>query len=297
MELRHLETLATVLAHGTFLGAARALGCSQSTVTLHIQELERELGVRLFAREGKRVRLTAEGAVLERLGRDVLGAVGAMRRAADELRDGDAGEVGLGAIEPIASRQVMPLLAEIMRTRPGLRVRLDIGGTASLARQVAEGALDFAVCSPPQPSARLTFTPLFRLEMALLLPRRHPLARSRRVRARDLAGARILLTDQGCAYREATEAALLARGVSLRCALEIGSIDALSRAVRGGLGVAIVPVQPPPAGLVLRPIADTDIGLAVGIARRDAPAATRVAAALLAQVTARLSIPSKPSSK
>jgi molybdenum-dependent DNA-binding transcriptional regulator ModE len=61
MELRHLTTFRTVLREGSFLRAARALRLAQPTVTLHIQELEEELGLALFDRTGRRRPLTAAG--------------------------------------------------------------------------------------------------------------------------------------------------------------------------------------------------------------------------------------------
>jgi DNA-binding transcriptional LysR family regulator len=283
VDLRHLETFAAVLEAGTFLAAARALGCSQSTVTLHIQELERDLGLPLFEREGRRVRLTAAGESLRAVSQRVRDSLLALRRAADELRDGGAGEVALGAVEPAASLQVTPVLADFSRLRPRLRLRLEVSGTRTLSRQVADGQLAFAVCSPPPASLGLAFHPCFRQRMALLLPRRHALARQRRIRARDLASARVLLTEPGCAYREATEAALRTRGVQVECPLEIGSTGAVRAAVRDGLGIALVPVGPSlrtEPGLCLRELSDVDLTLVIGLARRGQPFATRAESAL-----------------
>jgi DNA-binding transcriptional LysR family regulator len=291
VELRYLETFAAVLEAGTFLSAARALGCSQSTVTLHIQELERDLGLPLFQREGRRVRLTAAGESLRGVSQRVRASVQALRRAADELREGGAGEVALGAVEPAASLRVTPVLAAFSRLRPRLRLRLEVSGTQTLSRQVAEGRLAFAVCSPPPASLGLSFQPCFQQRMALLLPRRHPLARQRRIRARDLASVRMLLTEHGCAYREATEAALRTRGVQVECALEIGSIVAAHAAVRDGLGLALVPVGPTlraEAGLCLRELSDVDVTLVMGLARRDQPLATRAESALFAELSTAL---------
>jgi LysR family transcriptional regulator, regulator of the ytmI operon len=283
MELRHLETFGAVLEAGTFLAASRTLGCSQSTVTLHIQELERELGLPLFEREGRRVRLTAAGESLRGVSQRVRDSVVALRRAAVELRDGGAGEVALGAVEPAASLHVTPVLADFARRRPRLRLRLEVSGTRTLSRQVADGQLAFAVCSPPPASLGLVFHPCFRQRMALLLPRRHPLARQRRIRARDLASARLLLSEPGCAYREATEAALRSRGVEVECPLEIGSSGAVQAAVRDGLGIALVPAGPSlraEPGLCLRELSDVDVALVMGIALREEPLATRAESAL-----------------
>jgi DNA-binding transcriptional LysR family regulator len=166
-----------------------------------------------------------------------------------------------------------------------------VSGTQTLSRQVAEGRLAFAVCSPPPASLGLSFQPCFQQRMALLLPRRHPLARQRRIRARDLASVRMLLTEHGCAYREATEAALRTRGVQVECALEIGSIVAAHAAVRDGLGLALVPVGPTlraEAGLCLRELSDVDVTLVMGLARRDQPLATRAESALFAELSTAL---------
>ena len=166
-----------------------------------------------------------------------------------------------------------------------------MSGTATLSRQVAEGRLAFAVCSPPPASLGLAFEPRFRQRMALLLPRRHPLARQRRIRARDLVSARMLLSENGCAYREATEAALRSRGVQVECFLEIGSVNALHAAVRDGLGVALVPVDRilrTEPGLCLRELSDVDVTLVMGLARRDQPLATRAETALFGELAAAL---------
>jgi len=293
MELRHLETFGAVLEAGTFLAASRTLGCSQSTVTLHIQELERELGLPLFEREGRRVRLTAAGESLRGVSQRVRDSVVALRRAADELRDGGAGEVALGAVEPAASLQITPVLADFARQRPRLRLRIEVSGTRTLCQQVADGQLAFAVCSPPPASLGLAFHPCFRQRMALLLPRQHPLARQRRLRARDLASARVLLTEPGCAYREAIEAALRIRGVAVECPLEIGSIGAVRAAVHDGLGIALVPVGPrrlrTETGLCLRELTDVDVALVMGLARRDQPFATRAESTLFDALATALS--------
>lgn len=294
MELRHLETFATVLEARTFLAAARTLRCSQSTVTLHIQELERELGLQLFAREGRRVRLTPAGESLRALSQRVRDSVVALRRGAEELRDGGAGEVALGAVEPAASTRVSRVLASFSRARPRLRLRLEVSGTATLSRLVADGQLAFAVVSPPPGSLGLVFRPCFRQRMELLLPSRHPLARARRIRARDLATARLLLTEHGCAYREATEVALRTRGVQVDCAVEIGSTGALRSAVRDGLGIALVPVEDrlrPGPGLCLRALSDVDVTLVMGLTHRPGSFATRAEEALFAELASALAAP------
>ncbi|HET7295434.1 MAG TPA: LysR family transcriptional regulator [Vicinamibacteria bacterium] len=285
MNLRHLTTFQDIVKAGSFSRAARSLGCSQSTVTLHVQALEAELGVALFHRRGRRTSLTEAGETLAARCGGVLDGLASLKRTLQELAAGNAGELRLASIEPLASLRVLPRLAEFCRTRPRLSVRLEIGGTGSVSRAVADGRVDFGLASLPAPELRLAFTPLLVERMAVLLPRRHRLARARQVRVRDLAGERLLLTEHGCAYRQATEVALRAAGTPVACSMEIGSLTGLGRAVGAGLGLAIMPrawLEPPPAGTLARDLTGAEIGLRVGLLQRsDGPPPPPAAASFL----------------
>ena len=284
MELRHLLTFRAVVREGNFLGAARALRLSAPTVTLHIQELESELGQELFARGGRRRPLTPGGELFAAHAMPILDAFDALAESMAELRDGRSGLLRIGAIEPAASRQVTPLLGRLRVERPRLRVRLDVSGTAGVSRGVAEGELDLGICSAPPAELGLRFEPLFAEQMALLVPRRHPLARKRPLHAADLEGERLLLSEQGCAYRRAVEAALQERGVRPQWALESGSSETLRAAVRHWVGIAVLPrrsASPAPEGTVVRRLSDLAIALPVGLATRPSGAAAPPVLALL----------------
>ena len=277
MDFRHLLTFRAVLREGSFLAAARALGLAQPTVTLHIQELESEFGLALFERLGRRRPLTPAGELLASRAMSILDALDGLRESMQELRDGKSGLLRIGSIEPAASGRVTPILARLRRERPALRVRLDVGGTAGVSRAVADGEIDLALCSAPPAELGLRFEPLFAEEMALLIPRSHRLARKKALTAADLKGEPLLLSEQGCAYRGAVEAALARRGVRPQWALESGSSATLRSAVRHRLGIAMLPLpsaSPAPPGTVVRRLADVSITLPVGLATRsDAPPA------------------------
>lgn len=271
MELRHLETFRAIVDAGTFLGAARALRYGPSTVTLHVQELEAELGVALFERHGRRTALTDAGRLLYEEAGQVLERVGGLRQAMAELSSGAAGEVRLGAIEPTASLRLPRILARLCGERPRLALAVEVGGTRTLSAAVAAGELDLAVTTAPPARLRLHFEPLFAEALVLVVPESHPLARRRALTAADLAGARLLLTDPQCAYRQATEQILGGRGVSPYSEIEIGSLPAVCSAVTSGLGLAVVPavlVKPPPPGTRVRRLPELAAGLPVGLVRR-----------------------------
>jgi DNA-binding transcriptional LysR family regulator len=285
MDLRQLQTFQAVVEHGSFLRAAEALQYAQSTITLHIQQLEAELGVPLFARLGKKTQLTEAGRLLCSEAAQILGRVEALRQTMRELAGGEAGYVRLGAIEPAASLRLPELLVRFCTDRPRVRLALEVGGARAIGQRVAAGELDIGIASPPPASLGLTFEPLFRERMALLAPEAHPLARAQIVSPHDLRGHRLLLTEQNCAYRQLIEHSLLEQGANLYLEIEIGSMIALKGAVQQGLGIGIVPeiiVCPPPPGTVVREIEGLNLSLPVGLVCRTDDALSPATKALLA---------------
>jgi LysR family transcriptional regulator, regulator of the ytmI operon len=271
MDLRHLQTFQAVLREKSFLKAARSLGLAQPTVSLHIQELEKELGLELFDRSGKERAKTPAGELLAGRALPILDAVDVLSRSMAELKDGRSGSLRLAAIEPAASRRLVPLLGRLRARRPGLRIRLEVGGTSGVSRSVADAEVDLGICSAPPAELGLLFERLFSEEMALLVPRSHRFARKRAIRGADLEGESMALSDQGCAYRAAVEGALQQRGVRPLWTLQSGSTATLVAAVRHRIGIAFLPrhaVSPLPAGTVLRRVADLSVSLPVGIVSR-----------------------------
>jgi DNA-binding transcriptional LysR family regulator len=282
-----MQTFQAVVKHASFVRAAEELQYAQSTVTLHIQQLESELGVELFTRQGKKVKLTEAGLTLRDQVDHILGRVDTLRQSMQELGEGEAGHVRIGAIEPTASRRLPPVLFEFSRQRPKVRLAVEVEGSTTVSRRVASGDLDFGICSTPAPDLGLVYEPLVREQMGLLVPDVHPLADKEAVYLDDLGDSRFVLTEPNCAYRQLIQKSLQERGTNVFAAVEMGSINALVWAVRSRLGVAVVPlesVSPPPEGTVLREIEQIDIALSVGIVRRGHEIESRAARELLALI-------------
>jgi DNA-binding transcriptional LysR family regulator len=292
MDLRHLTTFQSVVKHDSFVRAAEELQYAQSTVTLHIQQLENELGVKLFARRGKKVRLNEAGRALMAQAEQILLQIDTLKQNMLDLGQGEAGYVRIGAIEPAAGHRLPPLLVRFCDERPKVRLTLEVGGTNAISSRVASGDLDFGICSPPSAGLGLVYEPLFKEVLGLLVPKGHRLASKDTVSVADLNGSRLLLTEPGCAYRALTERVLQECWANPYGGIEIGSYGAIAQAVRHDLGIAIVPtagVNPPPPGTVLRQLEGVELSLSVGLARRaDNLGQGRAAAELMEAVRAGL---------
>src|SRR5262245_16776904 len=109
MDLRLLQTFRTVVEVGSLLRAADALQYAQSTITVHLQQLEAALGVALFARQGKRMQLTEAGRALYDETAQLFRCVDGLQQRLADLATGLGGYIRMGAIEPTASLRLPPL--------------------------------------------------------------------------------------------------------------------------------------------------------------------------------------------
>lgn len=247
MELRHLRYFLMVAREGTISGAAAALHVSQPSLSRQMQELERDLGVRLFDRGSRRVSLTEPGMRLRRRAEEIVDLVG---RTEDEFRltaDTLAGEVRVGGGETPAMGLVADAMAAFVDAYPLVRFSLFSGNAESVGERLDSGRLDFGVFVGHADLSRYEFLQLpARDRWGVFMREGDPLAgrslilseqASREMGAwfrRDLADLDVVAT-----YNLLYNAALLARrGMGVVVSLE-GIVD-----TSAGSGLAFRPLEP-----------------------------------------------------
>jgi LysR family cyn operon transcriptional activator len=240
VELRHLRYFVSVAEATSVSKAAVRIHISQPALSRQIHELQQELGVRLFDRVGRGIRLTAEGDELLASARDVLARVEALGARARALGDGTTGVLRVGAT-PQTLRNILPgFLTRYRKSRPGIEIQLVEDGGARLLSLVEQGTLHLAM------SGVLTGT---RLEQRLLFPIRvlavtslSPRWRKRTtIEARELAGEPLLLLRQDFGTRQLFDAACRIAHIQRRIVLEGGEPSSLVALAEQGHGVAVVP--------------------------------------------------------
>jgi LysR family transcriptional regulator, regulator of the ytmI operon len=272
MEFRHLQTFQAIVQEGSFLKAAERLQYAQSTITLHMQQLEAELGVKLFARRGKRTELTVAGRTLQEQADYLLHRAANLQQTMRDLVAGEAGHLRIGSIEPVASVHLPAVIAQFCQAHPNVRLTLEVGVTQVISDRVAAGLLDVAICSPPNANLDLVFEVLFQDPIALLIPKSHRLATTEQIAIAALAGERLILTEEHCPYRNILEKALLPHGINPFSGIEVMSLEAIKQMVNCGLGIGVIPaaaIATPPAHTVTRTIAELELQLPVGIVFRS----------------------------
>ncbi|MFD9863848.1 LysR family transcriptional regulator [Streptomyces alboflavus] len=185
MELRQLQYFAAVADAGGFSRAAERLGIVQSAVSQQVRRLERELGVALFDRSTRHVRLSAAGERLLPEARAVLTAAHRTRQVAADIASGAEGLLRLGTVQGPGDRTYR-LLDALRRTAPRLRVRLRRLPLTERLAAVRAGELDAALVRAATTAPGLELLPVWRDPLYVALPEDHPAA-TQQLRLEQLA--------------------------------------------------------------------------------------------------------------
>ncbi|MCW2524188.1 MAG: DNA-binding transcriptional regulator, LysR family [Frankiales bacterium] len=243
MELRHLEHFLAVADEGSFTRAANQLHLVQSAQSVSLRSQEKELGVRLFDRNTHRVELTDTGQALVPEARRTLAAADAARDAVAAAQGGLRGTVRIGIMHSLSLIDLAGLLTEFHRDRPQVQLipQAAQGGSAELAREVAEGRLDLAFVGLPDPyPSGLTVRPLASEPMMLACPPEDPLAQRRLIDLSELEAKPFVDFPSGWGTRVAVDRLFLAHGLQREITVEVADIPNILNLVNAGFGFAFL---------------------------------------------------------
>jgi LysR family transcriptional activator of glutamate synthase operon len=292
VDLTQLSYFREAATHQHFTRAAEAAHVAQPALSRQIRTLERELGLPLFDRVGRGVRLTAAGqTILPRVER-ILAELAAIRRDIRSLCDLDGGTVALGFLHSIGAHLLPRALAEFRAAHPGVGFTLHEGARSELEERIQRGDLDLAITSPlPEPGGHFIATHLLRDELVAALPPHHRLAGSPEVRLADLAAEPFIFLGASFGeLRTITRDACARAGFTPHVAFEAEGLATMRGLVGAGLGVALLPAlasrvrdEQAPAP-ICRPLAGRPAHRVIGLIRhaeRASSPATQAFADLL----------------
>ena len=281
MELRHLRYFVAIADHEHVGRAARALHVSASPLSRQIRQLEDEIGVSLLARVGRRVQLTDAGKVFHQEAREALARIDRAVATAQAANRGEVGRLRIAFIEVRRIAEIIPTAVRQFRARhPHVTVEL----VPMRWREQVE-AFDAGRIDALGIDALLTFKvdrdlpgfdveQLFTEPLELKVARNHALAKTKRVKARDLVGVPIIWMPREGApfYYDVVRAALNSHGIEPDIVVETTSPIARLSLVASGMGVTFALQSEPFKGVVGRPVADLRINfVGVLVVRRQAP--------------------------
>lgn len=241
MEIRQLNTFIKIVQYDSFTMAAEKLGYTQPSVTMQIQQLEAELGVRLFERLRKKLYLTAEGECLLQYARQIVSLSAEAKQAVGEISL-SKGFLRVGALESLSSERLPKIFAAFHEHYPEVEIVLKIAGIGQLQGMLQENQID-AACYLDVPQAGEEFSVEVSIPepMLLLASPRHPLAGEPEVTPEMLAGWPLILSEEGCSYRRVFLESLSKAGMIPKSTMEIGSMVAIRQLAAEGAGITLLP--------------------------------------------------------
>ena len=239
MELKNLRTFQAVVDRGSYQRAAEALGYTQSTVTIHIQQLEEELGLPLFQRTGRRMVLTQTGERFLPQARELLLAADRLAQIGQEGRE-PSGVLRVDMAETLLCYQVQPVIQKFRRLAPQVRLVIRSRNCLDIAENVRSGACDLGVGYDMDWSRDvLEVEPMGAYEVILLAA---PQFAHRDFTTPGQRKPVSLVTDEpDSIFRRRLEDYLREQDITLDATLELWSIETIKRCVMSDLGLTYLP--------------------------------------------------------
>jgi len=239
--LKPLRAFCQTVRLGSVSRASEALFVSQPAITLQLQALERELGVGLFERSGRRLSPTREGQLLYELAQPLVesldGLDGSFR---EKVRGLDAGELNIAA-NSSTILYLLPKIVEHFRAQhPDVRLTLHNAISADGTDLLRSDAVDLAVGSMLDVPADLSYAPVYRFEPLLIAPPDHPLIKQRTLKLEDLSPYGLILPPKRLVTYRLVDLVFQQHRVPYTVALEVGGWEVIKQYVAMGMGISII---------------------------------------------------------
>ncbi len=240
MNLRHLAVFRAVAQAGTVNAAAALAHTSQPAISREVRNLEERLGVVLFDRLPRGMRLTEAGQTLLGYADKIFALEKAAERAMRELADLEGGQLAIGASNTLGMYLLPALVSDFYIRHPRVQLSLEIRNTEQVVAGVLDSRFSIGFVEGPVQDEAIEAKEFRRDRIVAVVSPDHPLARMRQTTARALAEAPAILREPGSGTREIVESAFAKHRLTLQRVLQISSAEALKRVAMAGAGVGWV---------------------------------------------------------
>jgi DNA-binding transcriptional LysR family regulator len=240
LTFHQLTLFRTVARYLSYTRAAEHLYLSQPAVSQQIKALERQLGVTLFARQGRGIALTPAGRELQRHAEQLLALFAEMATLVHDVHRVRRGGVTVGASTSAGTYLVPPLLGAFHAHYPGIQITLTVANRRSIEQALLNHQVDLAVISIIAHRERFVIEHLAPYELVIIAAPTHPLAGAMALTLNDLREETVLLRERGAGTRYDAELHFAQKAIKLHSRLEFDSIEVIKESVMAGLGIAIL---------------------------------------------------------
>lgn len=242
-QLRILKALAT---EKSFTKAAKLLYLSQPSLSKQIRILEENLDIILINRENHKISLTENGQVFLQYAERILALCEESCRALIDLKNGERGNLIVGASQTIGTYLLPRVLALFAQRYPQINLKVQVNSTRLIAKHIVNREIDIAIVGgdiPPELKKNLLVENFVEDEFSLIVPKDHPFAKKQVITKEDLYHLKFITLNSNSTIRKFIDNILTQNQIQtkqLKTIMQLNSIEGIKTAVSLGLGAAFV---------------------------------------------------------
>lgn len=241
MNLHHLAIFHTIAETGSISACADRMHISQPAISRQLKAFEQRIGVVLFERLPRGMRLTQPGEVLRDYAARLFEIARTAEAAVKELSVGRQGQLSIGASNTIGTYILPSLLARFRRSHPSVGISMFVGNTEQVSQGVADLRFALGFIEGPLHVPDLRADRFSEDEIVPVTSSDHPLTSKKRLTPADFSGQPLLMREPGSGTRELVERCLQRHGVRPGYIVEFGNTEAIKQAAVHGGGIAWLP--------------------------------------------------------
>ena len=246
--LQQLRILKAIASEKNFTKAAEILFISQPALSKQIKTLENRLGIILLDRKNNKISLTEGGKIFLQYSERILALCEESCRAVNDLKNGDRGNLSIGASQTIGTYLMPRVLALFAQEYPYINVKVQVDSTRKIIKNIIDRHIDIAIVGgeiPIELKTSLNIETFVEDELKLIIPTSHPFA-SRQIKLinkEDLYHLNFITLNSNSTIRKFIDNILIQNNIETKqfnIVMQLNSIEAIKTAVSLGLGVAFV---------------------------------------------------------
>lgn len=242
MEIRNIKTFIKVAATQNFSKAAEQLGYSQSTITIQIQQLEKELGTQLFERIGKQVSLTEQGELFLHHANEIMRVTNEAAVFARETNTPE-GTLRIGSVDSLATAILPELLLRFHHACPKVETIIKTNMADGLINMIRNNEIDlFLTLDQKIYGSEWVRAVQQEEDIIFVTSSKHSLAGKEKINLEMIENEPFILTEKGESYRYELERILSEREIVIKPVLEIGNTETIIHLLEHDMGVSFLPM-------------------------------------------------------
>lgn len=239
LTLRQLQIFVAAAKNLSFARTAEALHLTPPAVSMQLKQLEENIGLPLFERSGREVRLTAAGGLFVHHAARILGEIKDTEFSLQSLLDAETGQITVGMVS--TAKYFMPrMLAGYSRENQGVEVQFMVGNREVILQKLVDNELDLAIMGRMPSEVDATSLPMAVHPYVIVAPPDHPLGSAKSFDLQELRGETFLLREEGSGSRRVAEEMFKNHLFTPAKTLSLGSNETIKQTVMAGMGVSLI---------------------------------------------------------